>query len=601
MTAGKTPGGGAAASAIELLSSMPGIESEGVRQALLLTAGLDSALVEAVPTAGSAAGFCAVAVEACIGYGALADRRPALEALLEGSSSFGDVRYRARVREFVGEYRRELSSPQGRWRAFLARLGVRPEAVPTGPLRGDREDLAVPEAADRVAELLAREHVVVLLGEPHADTLPTAVDLLWRAFRDHAMQPRWLTATTLDPWVQEPGGLPRQVDTIVPSGSAAHVDDPFGELTPTDVEQFLTDLGDLARQVTVRDSLLIVTSTSRVFARVARPAFPGLVGELPDELSRTLPHELRREQGADAAGGRAGAVADARSEDVARWAPERLLAVLVVDLLADTDAVPEDAEALYLAVVGADAAQDRDRNWDAVLAASRDDVVDLGALRPFPLQLRDPSTREALRRHVQGSPEAADLSQQLVARAGAAASLSVRLAALRALLRQPALWRNRTWAAPILDAFLNSPDTLARRRARFAAVASLPEMPPDLRASMLDDARQHWNDRFLLRLALHGDLDDDERGALVGRLAGSWDRWVRAVAAKNLHHLGADPAVLSVLLRDEDRQVAREAARAVLAHQHAWRHAAASPADLLTDELRRDPSIRPLLDKDSPT
>ena len=75
---------------------------------------------------------------------------------------------------------------------------------------------------------------------------------------------------------------------------------------------------------------------------------------------------------------------------------------------------------------------------------------------------------------------------------------------------------------------------------------------------------------------------------------------MRAVTAKNVHHLGADPAVLRVLLRDEDRQVAREAARALLAHRDAWRHVAASPADLLTDELRRDPSIRSLLDKDSP-
>jgi hypothetical protein len=82
----------------------------------------------------------------------------------------------------------------------------------------------------------------------------------------------------------------------------------------------------------------------------------------------------------------------------------------------------------------------------------------------------------------------------------------------------------------------------------------------------------------------------------VGRLARSWDRWVRSVTARNLHHLGADPAVLTLLLRDEDRSVAREAAKALLTHAAAWTDAAAVPADLLSEELRRDPSIRPLLD-----
>jgi hypothetical protein len=564
MTAGEAPGGGAAASAIDLLSTLPGVQSEGVRQALLLTAGLDRDLVDAVPTAGSPLEFAAAAVEACVRPGA-AGRRPALVALLEASSAFGDAVYRSRVRDLVGEVLGELRSPRGQWQAFLGRLGLSVDAAPGGP----REPSI--DADDTGSGILAREHAVVLLGPPDPDPTPAAVGLLWRAFRDRGLEPRWLTASAFDTWAQEPGGLPRQVDRIVPSGSAVHVQEPFGVSTPTDLEQLLTDLRGLAREVAIGDRLLVVTSTSPVFSRVARTAFPALVADLP------------RRPPADADGSPAPAVAC--------WPPGRLLAVLVVDLLADSDASPDDAEALYAAAVDADGGED----WDAALTSAQDAVVDRAGLHPFPLQLRDPGMRAALRRHVESSPDAAELNQRLVARAAAATTLSVRLAALRALLRQPVLWRSRPWAAAVLEGFLNSPDTLVRRQARFTTIAGLPEMPSDLRASVLTAARRHWNDRFLLRLALHGELTEVERNPLVRRLAGSWDRWVRSVTARNLHNLGADPAVLSLLLRDEDRQVAREAAKALLTHPDAWREAAAVPADLLNDELRRDPSIRPLL------
>jgi hypothetical protein len=567
MTAGETPGGGAAASAIQLLGGLRGLESEGTRQALLLTAGLDRDLVDAIPTRGSTPEFAAAAVEACVRWTVPGGRRPAVVALLEASSAFGDVTYRSRVRGLVGELLRELESPRRQWRIFLERLGLSAGSAPGDPPPDLDDEPGAPDAA----EILAREHTVVLLGEPHADPTPTALGLLWRAFRDPGLEPRWLTTVAFDAWVQEPGALPRQVDKLVPNGSVVHVQDPFGATTPTDLEQFLTDLRDLAGQVALRDRLLVVTSTSPVFSRVARTAFPHLVAGLS-------PQSHPPPDGDDA-------------DAVRRWPPERLLAVLVVDLLADSGASPEDAEALYRAVVDADHSQ----GWDAALVLARGDVVERAALHPFPLQLRDPVLRDALRRQAESSREAADLSQRLVARAAAATSLSVRLAALRALLRQPVLWRHRAWAAAVLDGFLNSPDTLVRREARFAAIASLPDMAADLRATILADARRHWNDRFLLRLALHGDLTDQERSGLVGRLARSWDRWVRSVTARNLHHLGADPAVLSLLLRDEDRQVAREAAKALLAHPDAWTQAAAVAADLLTDELRRDPSIRSLL------
>jgi hypothetical protein len=577
MTAGQTPGGGAAASAIELLSSLPGLESAGIREALLLTAALDRDLADDISTAGSPAEFAAAAVEACMRAGAPAGRLPALVALLEASSVFGDAAYHSRVQRVAAEVERELRSPQRQWQTFLGRLGLTEGAAPVRPPPDGQDELvpANPDADpdDLGAEILARERAVVLLGEAHADPAAAGVRLLWRAFRDRGLEPRWLTATAFEAWAQEPGNLPRQADRIVPSGSAVHVLEPFDATAPTDLEQLLADLHDLVGEVAQRESLLVVTSTNPVFSRAARSAFPPLVADLPPP-----PAPDAEAPPADA---------------VARWPPARLLAVLVVDLLADSDASAADAAALYRAVAGAAAAQ----SWDEALAAARDAVVDQAALRPFPFQLRHSALRGVLRSHMRASADAADLGGQLVARAAAEASLSVRLAALRALLREPLLRRQRQWAAAVLDALLNSPDTLVRRQARFTTIASLPEMSADLRATVLADARQHWNDRFLLRLALHGDLTDRERAGLVGRLARSWDRWVRSVTARNLHHLGADPAVLSLVLRDEDRQVAREAARAVLTHREAWADAAADPADLLSEELRRDPSIRPLLDR----
>jgi hypothetical protein len=584
MTAEGTPGGGAAASAIELLSSLPGLEREGIRQALLLTARLDSALLDVIPTGGTPLDFATAAVEASARHGDPADRRPGLVALLEASAAFGDAPYRARVREVVDDYLRELAAPGGRWRTFLQHLGLTADTAPVAP---PADDFDRSDAHPAASAVLDRRHAAVLVGEPHADLVPAALGELWRAYRDEGLEPRWLTSSGLDAWIEEPGGLPRQIERIVPSGYAVHLEEPFAATTPTDVEQFVTDLADLANQVAVRDSRLIVTSTSRVFARVARPAFPGSIVE-PSQSSEPLVPE-----GPD--------VGD-RVAKIALWPVERLLAALVVDVLADADAGEEDGEALYDAVVDTEpnAGSGSGPNRYAVVAASRSEFVGRGVLRRFPLQFRDRATREAVRRHVQSSPEAAELSRRLVARAAVAAPLGVRLAALRALLRLPALWRQREWATAMLDAFLNSPDTLVRRQARFATVVSLPEMAPTLRQAVLDDARQHWNDRFLLRLALHGDLADAERAPLVTRLARSWDRWVRSVTAKNLHHLGADPAVLTLLLRDEDRQVAREAARSLLTHVDAWSDAAATPADLVPEELRRDPAIRPLLDKADP-
>ena len=587
MTAEGAPGGRAAASAIELLTSLPGLGSEGIRQALLLTARLDSALLDGIPAGGTTADFVTTAVEASVRYGALADRRPALTALLEASTAFGDAPYRARVREVVDDHLRELSSPGGRWRTFLQHLGLTADATPTGPVENDLDAADVDPAAP---DVLDRRHAVVLLAQPQADLVAAALGELWRAYRDEGLEPRWLTPSGIDAWIEEPGALPRQIERIVPSGCAVHLDEPFAASTPTDVEQFVTDLADLAHQVAVRDSRLIVTSTSRVFARVARSALTGLIVETSASSETSGPGRPSESD-----------VDDDEVAQIAVWPPERLLTALVVDVLADADATDQDGEALFDAMADTEPSGDSSRRtWNTMLANSRDVFVDRGALRRFRWQFRDRATRDAVRRHVNSSAAAADVSRRVVARAAAAAPLGVRLAALGALLRQPALWRHRAWATPLLDSFLDSPDTLVRRQARFAAVASLSAMAPTVRQAVLDDARQNWNDRFLLRLALHGDLTDAERAPLVRRLARSWDRWVRWVAAKNLHHLGADPAVLALLLRDEDRQVVREAARSLLTHVEAWSDAGATPADLLPEELRRDPAIRPLLDKAVP-
>ncbi|MBM7861586.1 hypothetical protein JOD27_005415 [Lentzea nigeriaca] len=591
---------------------MPEMHVPGARWAMLTNAGLPAGLLNEVRYQGSTSEFIADLVHRCGEYAADTIDGPPIIRVLHGTAAIAGEELRAELIDLADAITQPgRATPED----FADALALdASDSTGLSPYRAIDRLFVPPKQYDRIRQVLAKQHAVVILGDPHMGKTYSAVRLLWELYRDEGRPPRWINSNRLATALQSPeGNFETQIKQLFPKGSAVYLEDPFGTTVPLDMRDFVDNLKSFFRIVKNSDVRVVITSRSHVFNQ----AIPNLLADYVVTLSQQLVLDksydqedlfelIERYLREYRVAWRHQATPDIMTAVAAELRAPHNIALFITatrnvkkikEALTELPSYHDIVEQFALtlrdfplwqhgflctsyffssfdvniditrrlfedALAEGDFGRPELVSWDRAVLELADYVEVRDTFSHTFVSLRHPSIEEAFDQRVRADPQLLELVRLLLVRAASSSEQSVAIAALRCFVHYSDRYWLTTWGPRFFSGLLDRPNPYLREVTRLHVISESHHLPAEQRETLHAHAETTWNDRFLMRLLIGAPVSSARRGRLVRRLATTWDDWVRYQLARQIRFLqdrDESASTLLILLDDQSPTVAKAA------------------------------------------
>lgn len=500
------------------------------------------------------------------------------------------------------------------FRVFLARIGVQDEQADSSGVALVDRAFVPPAQYKRALEVLEREHVVCLFGDPHMGKTYCAIRLLWDYFSQKGYEPYWQH-------VSAPlGDRPHNLSDQLREGAILYIEDPFGRTGPAeDIDLIIHHVRLLILDAKKRNVRVVITSRSAVFKTAVADKLNPFIVTLSQELlidqsydeaaleqitgfyisnfaplwardgdratichtvaeELAAPHNIkefieatRREPDLSAALARLADFRDIIREFATVFGKmdDWLLdALLLITAAGDIALSPDELAGLY------DGLQPRRAPYRSFPAAVRSlgDYVTVYTSGPESqlLQPRHPSLGEGLEALTRRDESRLEATWLLVELCRDRPAEKYGLVAIRLLANYADRWATEPHRLELLAEYFESTRLDVRTWSRRAILNRFDDVSQVAAGVVVDLAQRSWGDRYLAILIFQpSQLDDERYTELALRLADSNDAQTRFFLANWIGGLLRPPACAAIsdaLLKDPDGIVRRTAIIQMIKH-----------------------------------
>lgn len=500
------------------------------------------------------------------------------------------------------------------FRIFLARIGVRDQQADSSGIAQVDRVFVPPAQYDRAIEILERDHVVCLFGDPHMGKTYCAIRILWEYFSGKGYDPYWqrvaspMTAQTLN------------FAELTRIGTIVYIEDPFGRTGPAeDIDSIIREVRHLIIDAERKDVRIVITSRSAVFRTAVADRLNPFIVTLSQELlvdksydqaslERIVDHYLSYMTPAWALTGDRAAiirvvadklpaphnikefVAATRDEPDPATALRRLAdfrdivqefantfgklddwlldALLLITAAGDLDLGQDALTALY---DGLQPNRAPYRTFAAAVRSLGDNVTSFNSGREGKLYLpRHPSLGEALEALTRRDESRLEATWLLIELCHDRTMEAYGLVAIRLLANYADRWATEPGRLQLLAGYFESAHLTVRTWSRRAILNRFDQVSRAAADIVVELAQRSWGDRFLVMLIFQpSQLDDELYLELAMRLARSNDAQTRFLLADWIGgplRSVASSAIADALCEDVDELVRRMAIVRIVEH-----------------------------------